>query len=168
MTIEEYRAKYQGVSSAQVRGLAADATFRDDTEQLYKRYIGAGLNTHCPDCWFDAFVVLMKSDLTTMKERANRLFELRAGAVLIYAGDESKTCNRHSLTDELALFHLSHKPAYITLFAKAPANWQELVAGYVNRVAREQLPAGAETKNESKGVQTTTPKKKRAQSAKKA
>ena len=190
MTIEEYRSQYAGISSAQVRGLIADTAnaFRADTEALYEKYFKAKLAKNCPDCWFDAFLALMRGDLAQMKKRAERSFELRAGALLVAPnGDSTKLCNRNTLTDELALYHLSTHPACIELFDRYPNNWETLVAEYVNKKAMAQLAIenaaqekkeqekkaqenvqqAAGTKNTGKGVQVPTAKKKSAQSAKK-
>ena len=185
MTIEEYRSQYAGISSAQVRGLIADAAnaFRADTEALYEKYFKAKLAKNCPDCWFDAFLALMRGDLAQMKKRAERSFELRAGALLIAPnGDSTKLCNMNTLTDELALYHLSSHPACIELFEHVPRNWETLVAEYVNqkavaqlaienasreKKAQESAQQATGTKNAGKGVQVPTQKKKSAQSAKK-
>lgn len=185
MTIEEYRNQYAGVSSAQVRGLIADTAnaFRADTEALYEKYFKAKLNKNCPDCWYDAFLALMRGDLAQMKKRAERSFELRAGALLVAPnGDATKLCNMNTLTDELALYHLSTHPACIELFDRYPRNWETLVAEYVDKKAMAQLAidnakrekkaqenaqkaAGAQ--NVGEGIKVPTPKKKSAQSAKK-
>lgn len=185
MTIEEYRSQYAGVSSAQVRGLIADTAnaFRADTEALYEKYFKAKLNKNCPDCWYDAFLALMRGDLAQMKKRAERSFELRAGALLVAPnGDATKLCNMNTLTDELALYHLSTHPACIELFDRYPRNWETLVAEYVDKKAMAQLAidnakrekkaqenaqkaAGAQ--NVGEGIKVPTPKKKSAQSAKK-
>lgn len=185
MTIEEYRSQYAGVSSAQVRGLIADTAnaFRADTEALYEKYFKAKLNKNCPDCWYDAFLALMRGDLAQMKKRAERSFELRAGALLVAPnGDATKLCNKNTLTDELALYHLSTHPACIELFDRYPRNWETLVAEYVDKKAMAQLaidnaerekkaqesaPQAAGTQNVGKGNKVPTPKKKSAQSAKK-
>lgn len=185
MTIEKYRSQYAGISSAQVRGLIADTAnaFRADTEALYEKYFKAKLNKNCPDCWFDAFLALMRGDLAQMKKRAERSFELRAGALLVAPnGDATKLCNMNTLTDELALYHLSTHPACIELFDRYPRDWETLVAEYVNKKAMAQLatenakrekkaqenaPQAAGAHNVGEGNKVPTPKKKRAQSAKK-
>lgn len=185
MTIEEYRSQYAGISSAQVRGLIADTAnaFRADTEALYEKYFKAKLNKNCPDCWFDAFLALMRGDLAQMKKRAERSFELRAGALLVAPnGDATKLCNMNTLTDELALYHLSTHPACIELFDRYPRNWETLVAEYVNRKAMAQLATenakrekkaqenaqkATGTQNAGEGNKVPAPKKKSAQSAKK-
>lgn len=146
-------------------------------------YFKVKLAKNCPDCWFDAFLALMRGDLAQMKKRAERSFELRAGALLIAPnGDSTKLCNMNTLTDELALYHLSTHPACIELFDRYPRNWETLVAEYVDRKAIAQLAVenaarekkaqesaqqAVGTNNTSGGVQVPTAKKKSAQSAKK-
>ena len=146
MTIADYREKYAGMSSAEVRELISDTSnaFRSETEALYVKYFRQSLNKACGDCWIDAYVLLMRTDMKKMEERAARQFELRAGAVLIAPnGDVTKMCNRNSMTDELALYHLRTHPACIELFSRYPHNWEKLVADSVDLVARQQMKEAA-------------------------
>ena len=128
MTYEEYKEKYKGMSAAQVRGLISDsADFRKETERLYTDAFHTKLNKSCGDCWFDAYIVLMRTDTQRLQEMKERLFDLRAGALLIDPkGDKSKTVTRLNLTDNLALYHLRHNPDLIKYFSKYPESWYEL------------------------------------------
>ena len=134
MTPQEYRERYAGLNQSQVRELVkTDAAFREVTEELYAAVFRARLNKGCPDCWVDAYILLMKAD--KVMEKANTQFELKAGALLVDVvnGDNAKLTTRHNLTDELALYHLSTNPGYLPLFSKVPDNLEEQLLEYVNR-----------------------------------
>ena len=133
MTFEEYKEKYRGMSSVAVRELIrSDALFRKETEQHYTQIYRKKLNKSCGDCWFDAYVVLMNTNPEKAKTMKEKLFDLRAGAVLIdvVKRDPAKTVTHHNITDELALYHLSTNPSYIKYFSIYPDNWAELVMEY--------------------------------------
>lgn len=162
------------MSSAEVRRLIADTSseFRRVTEQTYETYLHKSLNKKCDNCWFDAYIILMRYDMTKLKEQAARTFELRAGAVLIDPqGDRAKMCNANTLTDSLALYHLRTHPKCIELFSRYPANWETLVAADTERAALAALAVknaqrAAEQPIAPAPVQTTTPAKKTQQRAK--
>lgn len=131
MNINEYKTKYAGLTSAQVRKLAETSSeFTDETEALYKLAYKSSINRSCNDCWVDAYVLLMKADPATFDALASRRFELRAGALLLdlVGGDNAKMCTRKNLTDELAIYHLRNNPGYIKFFSRYPDNWKELVS----------------------------------------
>lgn len=143
MTPQEYKERYAGLTSPQVRELIkTDAAFRKETEELYVSTFKARLNKSCSDCWMDAYILLMKTDIQLLMEKAKTQFELRAGALLIdvVSHDNGKMATRHNLTDELALYHLSTCPDYRRFFTKVPDNLEELLAEY--KVCQEK-PAGA-------------------------
>lgn len=130
MTIDEYKTAYAGLSPSQVRRLAAeDSDFRVETEVLYRRVTALSLNKNCSDCWVDAYVAVMKSDPDAVEKRASRMFDLKAGALLIdrVKGDNSRMCTMHNITDELAIYHLRTNPGCIRFFSRYPENWRELV-----------------------------------------
>ena len=131
MTISEYKTKYDGLTSAQVRKLSTTSSeFVAETEALYKMAYKSSINKSCNDCWVDAYVLLMKADPATFDALASRRFELRAGALLLdlVGGDNAKMCTRKNLTDELAIYHLRTNPGCARLFTKLPDNWKELVS----------------------------------------
>lgn len=134
MTPQEYKERYAGLTSSQVRELVkTDAAFRQVTEELYVSTFRAHLNKACSDCWLDAYVLLMKAD--KIMEKANTQFELKAGALLVDVvnGDNNLLTTRHNLTDDRALYHLSTNPGYLPLFSKVPENLEEQLLDYVNR-----------------------------------
>ena len=84
VTIAEYKKKYGKLSKDEVRERAkSDSDFRAETEALYKLGFKEELNKSCSECWFDAYVLLMKSDEEDFIRKEESLFELRAGALLL-------------------------------------------------------------------------------------
>lgn len=140
MTIEQFKSTYAGTPAPEVLALIeSNPEFRSNLEALYVETFHKALNRGCPNCWFDAYVLLMKKEtekIITMKERQ---FELKAGALLIdlQGRDDSKTASHHNLTDELALYHLSRNPSYANLFSRLPEDWELQAAEYGARELRE-------------------------------
>jgi len=128
LTIDEYRAKYQGISSAKVRELiSSDTDFRNETERLYESIYHTKLNKSCGNCWFDAFILIMRTKPEKLKAMQEKQFDLRAGVVLVDPhGDPAKTVTQRNLTDELALYHLRVNPDAIKWFCIYPKNWEQL------------------------------------------
>ena len=128
MTIDEYRQQYQGISSSEVRELiSTDIDFRNNTERLYESIYHTKLNKSCSNCWFDAFILIMRTNLEKLKAMQEKQFDLRAGVVLVDPhGDPAKTVTQRNLTDELALYHLRVNPSCIKWFCIYPKNWEQL------------------------------------------
>lgn len=128
MTIDEYRQQYQGISSSEVRELiSTDIDFRNNTERLYHSIYHAKLSKSCSNCWFDAFILIMRTNLEKLKAMQEKQFDLRAGVVLVDPhGDPAKTVTQRNLTDELALYHLRVNPSCIKWFCTYPKNWEQL------------------------------------------
>jgi len=139
MTLLEYREKYQGLSQADVQSKALyqpDEEFKQATEALYVTYFRQSINKSCGDCWKDAYVLLMLTKKDNTMEN-QRLFDLKAGAILydVVNNDNSLMCTTLNITDELALYHLSKNPAYISKFSQFPDNWSDLVNDYIAKSA---------------------------------
>ena len=128
MTIDEYRQQYQGISSSEVRELiSTDIDFRNNTERLYESIYHTKLNKSCGNCWFDAFILIMRTKPEKLKAMQEKQFDLRAGVVLVDPhGDPAKTVTQRNLTDELALYHLRVNPSCIKWFCIYPKNWEQL------------------------------------------
>jgi len=140
------------MSSTQVRELIRDdADFRRETERLYVGIFRQSLNKSCSNCWFDAFILLMRTDLNKLNAMKEKRFDLRAGAVLydVVNHDPTKTVTHHNITDELALYHLRTNPDYIKFFNLYPDNWQELALASSNNAAAPTKPAEVEDSKES-------------------
>ena len=148
--LEQFRKSYGGLTTSQVRTLIKeDAGFRNTLASLYRQCFHKHLNTGCSNCWLDAFVMLRRLTKQTFEDMKNRLFELKAGALLVDVinGDNAKMATHHNLTDELALYHLRTNPKSIRLFSKYPENWQELAEAEAEpepQPANEAEPAPAE------------------------
>ena len=132
------------MSSTQVRELIRDdADFRRETERLYVSIFRQSLNKSCSSCWFDAFILLMRTDLNKLNAMKEKRFDLRAGAVLydVVNHDPAKTVTHHNITDELALYHLRTNPDYIKFFNLYPENWQELALASAPKASAPAKPA---------------------------
>lgn len=136
MTIEGYKEQYKGMSAAEVRSLISSSKeFRDETERLYVSIYHQKLNKSCGDCWFDAYILIMKGNPEKLRAMADKKFNLRAGAVLIDPyGDPEKTITHHNVTDELALYHLRTHPDCAKYFSTLPPDWEKLA----RKSAKEQ------------------------------
>lgn len=159
------------MSSTQVRELIRDdADFRRETERLYVGIFHQSLNKSCSNCWFDAFILLMRTDLNKLNAMKEKRFDLRAGAVLydVVNHDPAKTVTHHNITDELALYHLRTNPDYIKFFNLYPENWQELALASAPNATAPAKPA--EVKNDAPAVseqpKSTSPVKRTASTKK--
>ena len=140
MTIEEFKSTYAGTSAQEVLAqIESNPEFRSNLEALYVETFHKALNHGCPNCWFDAYILLMRTETEKIIIMKERQFELKAGALLIDLNgrDDSKTASHHNLTDELALFHLSRNPSCASLFARLPEDWELQAAEYGARQLRE-------------------------------
>lgn len=159
--LEQFRAAYGGLSSAEVRKLIKeDAAFKSELARLYRTTFRKHLNTDCGNCWLDAFVLLMRTSKQKLQAMKERRFELKAGALLVdvVSGDNAKMATHHNLTDELALYHLRTNPKCIKLFAKYPAEWEELI----KESTEEQKPkAEADTEPQAESTEEQKPKARR-------
>lgn len=173
MTPSEYKERYAGLTLPQVRELVkTDAAFRKQTEDLYVSVFRAKLNKGCSDCWLDAYVLLIKTDISQIMEKQKTKFELRAGALLIDVvnHDNAKMASRHNITDELALYHLSTNPRYLKFFTRVPENLDELLAQYAAKQKADAEPAeaasgAAETTEEAEGDKGAAGEEKVAENA---
>lgn len=131
MDLQAYRKKYSGLSQRDVRRLIeTEPSFKSETEDLYRRYFHASLNKRCPDCWMDAFILLIKSNIDQLMKQEKSQFKLKAGALLrdaLNPNDDSRLCSQANLTDELAIYHLRTNPSCARKFEVLPANWEDLV-----------------------------------------
>lgn len=140
------------MSAADVRGLISSSfEFRKVTEELYTGVYHKPLNKSCGDCWLDAYILLMKGNPEKLKAMAEKLFDLRAGAVLVDPqGDPKKTITRLNMTDKLALYHLRTHPDCIKLFSVFPPDWEEMATAsgvkdeIENKPAPQKAAEGAE------------------------
>lgn len=157
MTIEQYRTMYGGMRGAQLRDLILhDTTFRKATDELHFAVYGRKLNHSCPDCWQDGYILLMTADIESMKERMERQFELKAGAIIMIDG---RAFNRHSLTDAQALDALRRNPQEIAKFAKFPKDWHAQAIRESNERDLNAQRAAREAENAVEVATAPAPKK---------
>ena len=137
MTLDEYKARYSGLSEREVSGLVhSSSEFRAATEALYESYFRQQINTSCGDCWKDAYILLLTKK-TNKDMETEMKFALKAGALLRDVrnmNDSSRLATRLNLTDDLALYHLGTNPDYLKFFSKYPANWRELAKKYISKL----------------------------------
>ena len=164
MDLQAFRKKYSGLSQRDARHLIeTEPSFRNETEALYRHFFHADLNKKCPDCWMDAFIALIKTNIDKLMEQSKAQFKLKAGALLrdiINPNDDTKLCSRANLTDELAFYHLMSNPACIRKFEVYPADWEAQVNA---RFAAPKKAAGAPSN--TKADQTHEEKEKAAEKA---
>lgn len=102
----------------------------------------------CSNCYFDAFVNLMKLDENKAKEKSKSLFEMKRGKLLRDI-DTSKNMTYANTTNDLAIYHLKKNPKNINFFSKYPENWEEIletgiVEGDSEKVITPGNPKGEE------------------------
>ena len=126
MTLETYKELYKGMSAADVRSLISlSKEFRTETERLYTGIYHQKINKSCGDCWLDAYILIMRGNPEQQKAMAQKIYNLRAGAVLVDPyGDPKKTVTHHNITDDLALYHLRTHPECAKFFSTLPPEWQ--------------------------------------------
>ena len=167
MTLEEFKSTYAGAPAREVLALIeSNPEFRSNLEALYVETFHKALHRSCPNCWFDAYVLLMKTETQKIIIMKESQFELKAGALLIdlQGRDDSKTASHHNLTDELALYHLSRNPSYASLFSRLPEDWEKQAVEYGARelreaekaaVAGDKAPAGSGAPEGDKNADNT-------------
>ena len=118
-----------------VTSAAAKTYFTKNTEDkaelafLYKHFFNKDFS-NCTDCLLEAFIQLLKYNVSQEKEECK--FLLFAGALLEdnVTFDANLAMSNFNITDEKCLFHLSQNPQLISHFQKKPDNWEELVEAY--------------------------------------
>lgn len=165
MTASQFKQSYGGLSFGELTELVrTSAEFRGDLRTMYEGIFHDTLNHRCINCWWDAYHVIVTTSTERLEKMNNRLFDLRAGCVLIdvVGHDGAKTCTHHNITDELALYHLRTHPEYISEFAKYPDNWQELA------IASSPVVQEATRKAEADALEDEAKRIARSERAKKA
>ena len=124
----QFRARVQGYASLQKR-----------VEKLYNAFFPdmPKLNKGCGNCWEDAYIVLRASKIEKVMANLNRQYNLVGGVVLV-SDNPAKMCNRHTLTDELAEYHLRRDPSLIRFFDRYPADWQKRISRNPKNTAKNE------------------------------
>lgn len=133
MTLVQFKSTYASLPPREVLAMIeGDAEFRATLEQLYTETFHRKLNRTCSNCWFDAYILLMTTDIQKLIAMSERIFELPAGALLIdvLAHDDKWLTSHRNLDNDRALYHLATNPSYIKFFSKAPEDWKERAAAY--------------------------------------
>ena len=125
-----FREETSALTPAQFRArVKGDVSLQKRVEELYKAFFPdmPKLNKSCGNCWEDAYIVLRTAKIERVMENLKREYNL-VGGVVLRAEDISTMCNRHTLTDELAEYHLRRDPSLIRFFDRYPADWEKRIA----------------------------------------
>lgn len=144
LTLDQFKERYGGLKAREVISrIETDPDFRSTIETIYQKAFHKKLVHTCSNCWFDAYVLIMKTNTQTLINMQKCLFELRAGVVLVNDYDRSKPeyITNRNLTNELALSHLAHHPEAARKFSAIPENWASLLP---KPTATKPAPAPAE------------------------
>lgn len=122
MTLQELLLQKNEIGSAAdlKHRVSSDPDFKESLEAIYREMFGKKLNNECPDCWHDAYVEIVS------KTRIDRLFQLRAGAIL----EDTETgvvYNQHNISDRYAIKHLKQHPESLDLFVDVPRHLDALL-----------------------------------------
>lgn len=93
-------------------------------ETIYKRPYP---RTNCSSCFQDCYFMFLRNlTLNEIKKMSELVYKLKGGVLLLGFphGDSSKNCNRHTLTNELAEWHLKNKPGSEIYFETLPDDWK--------------------------------------------
>ena len=85
-------------------------------KEALKSLTGETINAGCSTCYIEAILKILK-----MTKMAN--YELKRGVLLQEFGFPEKACTNLTLTDELAIWHLSRHPEKAVYFARIPADF---------------------------------------------
>lgn len=108
-TAEWYRERRTNVLSLS----AADkATIREDWEALFGRAFAESFNLHCPNCYADAIILILRK----MAKHDNGGYELKRGIAFRYKG---KVYTASNITPDAAEWYikqdLTHRDDFVTL-----------------------------------------------------
>lgn len=111
--LQAERKKYPN-GDALLSACTFDIDLQKEIKALYLHFFNLPLNANCKNCYFDAYLQLIK--LSNM----NCDYRLRAGVVLTDSGDVTKNCSNVNITNKLAEFHLKKNPQCVKYFEKMP------------------------------------------------
>lgn len=131
--------------------LDTDKAFQREVSALALHFLGKRVGG-CGWCALSALVELLKLNQKKIEkmERKNTLgFRVLAGTFLHdpVNRDAGKILTPHTLSDDLALYHLAFNPNSRKYFASLPDNVDELVAAYIRNISAEAAEAARDVKN---------------------
>lgn len=158
----EYASLPPAGRDAYLHRLDTDKAFQREVSALALHFLGKRVGG-CGWCALSALVELLKLNQKKIEkmERKNTLgFRVLAGTFLHdpVNRDVGKILTPHTLSDDLALYHLAFNPNSRKYFTALPDNVDELVAEYLGNVSAE----AAEAARDAKTRQLSALKAKRA------
>lgn len=134
-----YRSLDKREQSQLLASLDTDTDLQEEVRDLAAHFLGRKVSG-CSFCALSALWELLALNLEKMekKERNNTLgFALRAGTFLIdpVNHEVDKILTPHTLTDDLALYHLSFNPASRDYFTHLPQDVDARIDAYIRGLA---------------------------------
>lgn len=147
----EYASLPRAGRDAYLHKLDTDKAFQREVSELALHFLGKRVSG-CGWCALSALVELLKLNQKKIEnmERKNTLgFRVLAGTFLHdpVNRDAGKILTPHTLSDDLALYHLAFNPNSRKYFTALPDNVDELVAEYLANVSAEAAEAARNVKN---------------------
>lgn len=147
----EYASLPPAGRDAYLHRLDTDKAFQREVSALALHFLGKRVGG-CGWCALSALVELLKLKQKKIEkmERKNTLgFRVLAGTFLHdpVNRDAGKILTPHTLSDDLALYHLAFNPNSRKYFTALPDNVDELVAAYIRNISAEAAEAARDVKN---------------------
>lgn len=147
----EYASLPPAGRDAYLHRLDTDKAFQREVSALAVHFLGKRVGG-CGWCALSALVELLKLNQKKIEkmERKNTLgFRVLAGTFLHdpVNRDAGKILTPHTLSDDLALYHLAFNPNSRKYFTSLPDNVDELVAAYIRNISAEAAEAARDVKN---------------------
>lgn len=147
----EYASLPPAGRDAYLHKLDTDKAFQREVSALAMHFLGKRVGG-CGWCALSALVELLKLNQKKIEkmERKNTLgFRVLAGTFLHdpVNRDAGKILTPHTLSDDLALYHLAFNPNSRKYFTSLPDNVDELVAAYIRNISAEAAEAARDVKN---------------------
>lgn len=147
----EYASLPHAGRDAYLHKLDTDKAFQREVSALALHFLGKRVGG-CGWCALSALVELLKLNQKKIEkmERKNTLgFRVLAGTFLHdpVNRDAGKILTPHTLSDDLALYHLAFNPNSRKYFTALPDNVDELVAAYIRNISAEAAEAARDVKN---------------------
>lgn len=127
------------LSTRKFSDLLEDKELLKDMLRLYRYMYDPSACAGCSSQYSAMFEKVINGEkLLLMK--SNRNFEMKQGVSLQLEFGSRIIVNNHTLTDDLAIEHLTKNPNAIVHYAVFPENWQDIVAGKAKLVKKEASP----------------------------
>ena len=111
--------------------LKNNQALRNEVKTLSKAFLHKEVSG-CNNCYFDAYMELIKLNIEKIMTKQECQFELKRGKLLRDAVnlDVSKNMTQANITDELALYHLKTNPSCAKFFSTLPEDWEKQVKDF--------------------------------------